>query len=153
NNSNNKNSVITNKKSISTSPNEKTSEIKNKNSIDKILKLYLDCLKPEHCDKRESWLRIGAVIFNEHGSFELFDKWSKLSQKYESDACKELWNSFNINHKNKLTIGTLKKYAKEDDPVQYREIQQKTKFKKPIDADIKKSTSILDEIYNGGYIN
>jgi P4 family phage/plasmid primase-like protien len=124
----------------------------NKKKIDKILKKYLDCLKPERCDKREPWLRVGLVIFNEGGSFELFDNWSKLSQKYNTKACQKLWKSFDVNHESKLTIGTLKKYAKEDDSVQYRKIQQKTKLKKPLDSNIKNSVPILNEIF-GGYVN
>ena len=134
------------------SSSENSSKSVNKYNINKILKSYLDCLKPERCDKRESWLRIGIVIFNEKGSFELFNNWSKLSQKYDSDGCVELWKSLDVNRERKLTIGTLKKYAKEDDPVQYRKIQQRTKIKKPFDEDIKKATKILDEIYRG-YIN
>jgi len=124
-----------------------------KNNMDKILKKFMDCLKSERCDKRESWLRVGVVIFNEHGSFELFDNWSKLSTKYDADTCKDSWKSFDINHKNELNIETLKKYAKEDDPIEYRKIQQKTRLKKPLDCNIKKSKPILDQIFSGnGYV-
>lgn len=118
-------------------------------NMDKILKKYLKCLKPERCDKRESWLRVGAIIFNEGGTFELFDEWSQLSQKYEADACKKIWNSFDANRRKKITISALKNYAKEDDPVLYRKIRQKTKLKKPLDSDIVKAKPILDEIYIG----
>jgi P4 family phage/plasmid primase-like protien len=137
-----KNSTDNKNNSVTINPN-------GKNNIDEILKMYLGCLKPERCDKREPWLRVGVVIFNEGGSFELFNNWSKLSQKYNAKACKKLWDSFDANHESKLTIGTLKKYAKEDDPVQYRTIRQKTKLKKPLDSDIKKSQPILDKIFSG----
>jgi len=150
-NNTNKTTKITPIISISNNINIKTKP-NTKNNMDKTLKMYLNCLKLERCDKRESWLRIGVVIFNECGSFELFNNWSKLSQKYDKKACENLWKSFDKNHKSKLTIGTLKKYAKEDDPVEYRIIQQKTKLKKPSDSDINKAIPILNEIYNG-YIN
>ena len=123
-------------------------------NIDNMLKSYLDCLKPSRCDIRESWLRIGAVIFNEHGSFKLFNKWSKSSKKYEKDACKKLWDSYNPKHINKLVLCTLKRYAKEDNPYMYHQVIRKNKFKKPLDINIKKSKKILYLIYDdGGYIN
>ena len=94
---------------------------------DVILKLYLDCLKEERCDVRESWVKIGAIIFNEGGTFKLFDEWSQISKKYELDSCIKLWDSFDTNHNNKVTIGTLKQYAREDKYTQYRKIQERIK--------------------------
>lgn len=95
--------------------------------IDLILKLYLDCLKNDRCNEYYQWLKIGAIIFNEGGSFELFNWWSSSSVKYNSHECTRLWKSFNIDHPYKLTLANLQEYAKTDNPNLYQLAKNKIK--------------------------
>ena len=152
--SNNNNSKSLNQLKINNKDNCKENKNINVNeNKNEILNLYLECLDPARCDKYDSWLRIGAIIFNEGGTFELFDKWSQLSKKYEYDSCQKVWKSYGKYNKDKLTIGSLKKYAKDDNPIMYRSVQNKTKFKKPTCQDIEKCIDILNEIYKEGTVN
>ena len=48
--------------------------------------------------------------------------WSKPSPKYEKKKCKEHWKSFKCENKKTLKIGSLKKWANEDNPKKYDEI-------------------------------
>lgn len=80
-----------------------------------VIESLLECLHPDRCDKRDDWLKIGMIIFNEGCPFEVFDNWSKqCPDKYDETAVKKTWNGFKDNHGNKIRIGTLIKLAKED---------------------------------------
>lgn len=78
------------------------------------LKLYLECLKVERFDDRDNWMTIGAIIFNEGGSFELFEQYSKKSIKYDHKGCYDMWNSFKEDRKKKATIKKLLELAELD---------------------------------------
>ena len=94
--------------------------------VDLILKLYLDCLGKTRCHKYDSWLKIGAIIFNEGGSFELLNVWSRQSNKYNYSDCAKLWKSFRSEkYMQLLTLATLKKYAFDDNPMLYKNIKNK----------------------------
>jgi phage/plasmid-associated DNA primase len=91
---------------------------------DELLKQYLNCLNQERCNKYDTWLKIGAIIFNEQGSFILFNKWSKLCpEKYSLEGCQKTWKSFMKNSSKKITIKSLMKWAKEDNPEKFAEIE------------------------------
>ncbi len=77
--------------------------------ITKIVEL-LDRINPDIA--YSDWVRVLMAIFHEtHGSeegFELADAWSSRGQKY--GGCREIrskWNSFRIDQKKPITIGTL----------------------------------------------
>ena len=92
--------------------------------FDKLLNQYLECLNKERCSKYDSWLKVGAIIYNEQGSFILFNEWSKLCpEKYSLEGCQKVWQSFNKERSKKATIKTLLKWAKEDNPEKYDEIE------------------------------
>lgn len=92
---------------------------------DKILNKYLKCLNKKRCYEYDSWFRIGAIIFNENGSYMLFDEWSKnYKEKYSSKECEKVWKTLkNGNGKKKITIKSLIKWAREDNPKQFMKIK------------------------------
>jgi putative DNA primase/helicase len=109
-----KNKKITKTKQIKEDKNEQKIFTVNENDIK--LKLYLDCLKDFRFDDYDEWIRIGAVIFNENGSFELFNEYSQRSKKYTSqDDCITKWNSYSTNRDKVATMKTLMELAKYDD--------------------------------------
>lgn len=93
----------------------------NEEKVD-FVKQLLSLLKPERCDNREDWLRIGAICFNEGISYSVFDEWSKKSKKYDTDSNLKTWNSFKSDRDDKITVKTLKLYAETDNPVSFREL-------------------------------
>lgn len=62
-------------------------------------------------DDYNNWINIGFIIFNELGldGFNLFNKWSEQSDKYDFDEVKKKYNSFQYKN-NGLTIASLYKY-------------------------------------------
>lgn len=80
-----------------------------------VIENFLECLHPDRCSKRDDWLRIGAIIFNEGCPFEVFDKWSQsCPDKYDERSVRVTWNGFKFDRATKARIGTLIKLAKED---------------------------------------
>lgn len=88
---------------------------------------YLVCLKKERWDEYESWFKLGAVIFNEGGSFELFDEFSKKSDKYDLKSCQLKWKEYKKSADKLAGIGTLIKMAQEDNIVEYKQAIKRDK--------------------------
>ena len=73
-------------------------------------------LPQKYCDNYDDWIKIGFIIFNELGSdgFDLFNKWSSQSDKYDFNDVFSKYNSFQ--HKNNgLTIASLHKFLNNND--------------------------------------
>jgi len=98
---------------------EEELNIDSSNVNDLKLKPLLDMMAKHRCDNRESWIKIGSVIYNENGSFQLFDSWSRKSEKYTLEGAKTAWDSYRADRDKKATIKTLHMYAKEDSPEEY----------------------------------
>lgn len=90
-----------------------------KEESDKKLRRYLNCIKVERFDDYNDWVRIGFIIYNENGTFELYDEFSKKSLKYDKLACKNKWLSFK-DGTIKARINTLIEISKEDNYELYR---------------------------------
>lgn len=96
---------------------DKELETEDMQKIDNKLTDYLNLLKPERWDHRGEWLKIGAIIKNEGGSFKLFDTYSKNSEKYETVSTRKLWDSLIPKKDKQARLGSLKYMAKQDTPL------------------------------------
>jgi hypothetical protein len=76
-----------------------------------LLKALIDCLTPYRCDTYDDWISVGMILKNEGADESLFHYFSKKSNKYDEEHTTYKWNSFK---RSGLTIGTLHKYAQED---------------------------------------
>jgi P4 family phage/plasmid primase-like protien len=80
----------------------------------------VDILKPSRVDTYADWMRLGWCLRNiDH---RLLDKWieiSKKSSKYVEGECQRLWNTMRID---RLGMGTLRMWAKQDNVAAYNEI-------------------------------
>lgn len=103
------------------------------------IRIYLNCLNHERFDNRDEWLSIGAIIFNECNSYDLFEEYSKKSAKFDKISCLKLWNSFNEEHIKKVTIKKLIDLAEQD--------ADSSTFKMTIINDI---VAILENLFNNG---
>jgi hypothetical protein len=137
----------------------KNNTIKNiNNDIDDIsninIEKILDDLPLEYCDDYEYWIKIGMILHRyNNDNFELWKNWSKNSPKYtEKDMIKK-WKSFETNS-NKLSIGTLIKWAKDSGnndiykkPILSIEDKINSYPEKPIELDISNDsiTTILNQ--------
>lgn len=93
----------------------------------KISEKLLPLLSVTRSDDRNQWMSIGWVLYNiGDGSSEALEQWlqfSSLSDKYDESKCIYEWDRM---VKKDTTIGTLKHFAKIDNPDKYEEflIQQ-----------------------------
>lgn len=73
----------------------------------------LQRLAPWRCEEYGAWVDVGMAL-SELGAagFELWDKWSQRSAKYDPEVCAAKWESFEPG--NGITLASLFHWAKED---------------------------------------
>lgn len=84
--------------------------------------LVTECLRTERAESYEDWIKTGWTLRNI--DYRLLDTWvefSRLSSKYIEGECQKLWNGMRMDT---LGMGTLRWWAKEDNPVKYSEIME-----------------------------
>lgn len=99
------------------------------------IKDVLDHLEPFRSDDYSQWVNM-SFILHDFGDeyFDLFCYFSEKSNKFDLDACLDIWESYDSEKENKLTKASLFYYLKQDDPVYY---------KKFLEKDSKKSLSLI----------
>jgi len=72
-------------------------------------------LPKNYCDDYNEWIKIGFIVFNELGldGFDLFNKWSKQSCKYNEEDIRKKYSSFEYKSDG-LTIATLYKILNDE---------------------------------------
>ena len=85
----------------------------------KRLRMYLDAVTLERWDRYDDWFKLGAIIYNEYGPFELFDGMSRKSHKYSHEACLVKWEEYQKPSGQPCTIATLITMVKVDSPIEY----------------------------------
>lgn len=96
---------------------DKLKEMLEKKDMAVMNKILLYVLNPARSDSYDDWTKIGMVLKNTYGNkgHELWDKFSQLSSdKYSKNECIQKWESFNDDKDEKVTLGTIMKWAKED---------------------------------------
>lgn len=77
--------------------------------------LILKSLSKNRVEEYDNWLKIGMILKTELGyntGYKLWNKWSKLSEKYDESIMDRKWESFKLN--GGLTSMTLLMYLRED---------------------------------------
>lgn len=80
------------------------------------LETVLNYLPDEYCNEYTKWNRVGMVLFSlDESNYNLFDRWSQKSHKYDKDGIKRIWDGYKNGNFNKgmLGIGSLIYWAKE----------------------------------------
>lgn len=95
--------------------------------------VLVDCLSVSRVDNYHDWIQLGWCLHHIHNyDNRLLDKWiafSQKSSKYSNieseDECRKIWaKSTRDANRSKLQIGSLCKWAKEDNPLQFKKAQQ-----------------------------
>lgn len=82
-------------------------------------------LSIRRADDFMDWFKVGCALFNisegTEDGFDLFKEFSqRCSEKYDEDSCYEYWSTKFELREQGLNIGSLRKWAEEDDPEGYR---------------------------------
>lgn len=84
-------------------------------------KVYLSMIKDSRADAYGDWIRIGWALHNVDKS--LLEDWiefSQKSEKYKEGECEERWATMKDQG---LTLGSIRYWAKEDNPEEYKAYQ------------------------------
>lgn len=92
-----------------------------------VIRDLLEILDTERSIDRNEWIHVGWILYNIlDGSDTGLDLWLHFSRKspahYDESSCRYEWTRM---VKKNLTMGTLKHLAREDDPIQYRELMSR----------------------------
>lgn len=93
-----------------------------------LLELLLPVLKPMRSDDYHSWWEIGAILHWESGGnqqgYELFDQFSRRSEKYNAESCRATWEQFSRRTctNRPKTYGSLLYWCRLDDAVKTNSI-------------------------------
>jgi P4 family phage/plasmid primase-like protien len=83
--------------------------------------VLLNMMDHKRADKWDSWYKIGCCLYKiskgDVNGFNLWSEFSMRSDKYDESECITIWQKM---RENNYTIGTLKYFAKEDNPEEYK---------------------------------
>lgn len=83
----------------------------------------LDIINVEYIDNFNSWIRIGASLYNCGYDMEVFDTFSRRSNKY--GGVDKLWRDFGRKELEQLGFGTICYYAKESNIIKWEDVKMK----------------------------
>lgn len=79
----------------------------------------LERLSAWRCDSYESWIHVGMALHSLGDmGYQLWDNWSRKSEKYDPETCFAKWQTFteDSSNGNRITIASVYHWANEDDP-------------------------------------
>ena len=83
----------------------------------------MKCLDEDRANHYQTWMEVGWCLFNINSSEEFMNIWIEFSKKgngYKPGECEKLWPKMT---KKNMSIGTLKYWAKFDNPLEYQTIR------------------------------
>lgn len=86
-----------------------------------LAKELVECLNPKRAENYEDWIKLGWTLRNI--DYRLLDTWvdfSRVSSKYMEGECNQLWNTMRTDT---LGMGTMRWWARQDNPQKYEEIR------------------------------
>jgi len=112
---------------------------------------YLDMLAPSRADDYHDWTKVGSILHN-YDLFNLWDKWSSQSTKYNADECADKWSSLGGTN---LSIGALVSMARSDNAEQYAGYHNtwlRAKMLQSLTGLSQDCAEVLSIICNGKYV-
>ena len=102
----------------------------------------LELIKPSRADEYENWMKIGWILYNiGDGCQEAYNLWVLFSKQtakknFSEGSCMFAWSKM---EKKDMSIGSLRYYAKQDSPSEYKKLANKS------------LNDLYTEILNGGH--
>ena len=101
--------------------NKRKNMIQDDDELEFVKMLVTKCLAPERAETYDAWIRIGWCLRNiDHRLMETWIAFSRLSTKFMEGECEERWKRMNNNEN--LGMGSLRFWAKNDNPQVYRDL-------------------------------
>jgi len=94
--------------------------------------LVLDCLSIDRANDYTKWMDLGFCLFNiDDNLIDVWDEFSEKGDSYKAGECEKLWSNMK---KGSISIGSLKYWAKQDNPTAYNNIVYTSNYKYVMDA-------------------
>lgn len=85
-----------------------------------VRELVRECLHPRRAERYEDWIKVGWALRNiDHRLLDSWIEFSQVSSKYIEGECQQFWDRMRIDT---MGIGTLRWWARQDNPKRYDEI-------------------------------
>lgn len=102
------------------------SEIEIQEDLKKIKDMrLLEMLNDDRRDTYDEWIRVGWALFNigqgDDEALRMWDEFSLASSKYIKGCCEDEWSRMELRSSG-YTMGSLKYWAKQDSPDEYKEV-------------------------------
>ena len=95
---------------------------KNQDVNIELIKKFIKILNPERAEHFDTWIRLGWCLRNiDYRLLEDWEEFSKNSDKYQEGECEKKWDFMKEGN---LGQGTLRMWAKKDNPEEYAKIIQ-----------------------------
>ena len=97
-----------------------------------IVKQLMKLINPERSENYNDWMEMGWILYNVgDGTLEALDIWMEFSRQtsknnFNEAVCMYNWNNM---RKGNYTLGTLRKYAKDDNPDKYLKWKEENEMK------------------------
>ncbi len=117
----------------------------NKNHYDNIelVEKFVEILDPKRAEEYDLWIRLGWCLKTiDERLLDTWVKFSKKSEKYDDGKCESLWDRMK---EVGLGIGTLRMWAKQDNPKAYEEVTRQD-WRKYLNKAVSKSDYDLAEV-------
>lgn len=86
-----------------------------------LAKELVECLNPKRAENYEEWIKLGWTLRNiDHRLLDAWIEFSRVSSKYIEGECQKLWNAMRTDT---LGMGTMRWWARQDNPQKYEEIR------------------------------
>tara|TARA_Y100000389_G_scaffold205110_1_gene263323 strand:+ start:2702 stop:5368 length:2667 start_codon:yes stop_codon:yes gene_type:complete len=101
-------------------------KVEDQDTIDLAERLVLECLNSNRSDNYQDWIYLGWALRNiDHRLLNCWIEFSKNSLKFKGGECEEYWDNMK---EDTMGMGTLRWWAKNDNPDKYNDILNETIF-------------------------
>jgi P4 family phage/plasmid primase-like protien len=88
-----------------------------------LMRRFVSFLSPDRADAEDSWMRVGFCLRNiDHRLLPDWIEFSRKSHKFEEGICEARWERLRVT--DGLGVGSLRKWAAEDSPAEFRDAQE-----------------------------
>jgi P4 family phage/plasmid primase-like protien len=133
-----------------------------KEQIDLISRLVLECLNKTRADSYDDWMRLGWALHNIEASEQMFNLWmefSSFSPKFKHNDMRQTHKNFQRMRQDgdgpRLTERSLHKWAKHDNPELYQKIIDESiveYVRQKVEGTHHHIAMLLKKLYNNNYV-
>jgi P4 family phage/plasmid primase-like protien len=114
------------------------------------IEYLLSLLNKNRYENYKDWIDVGMMLKNVDTGYKiLWKKWSKQSEKYDSDECDEKWKGFKKDKKG-LSIGSLLYWCNQDNKEEYVKFQKNKKINAMVVSKFPKEKLVLKKSIKNG---